>query len=101
MASLLVIPTYSVKGSDWLVPPPGAGVTTLIEALPSVVCSEPGTFPVRTVLLPTVVGTFTPFHCTTVFGAKPLPLIWIEVTEEPMGAASGYVEVSCGAGGVV
>src|ERR1700749_2323879 len=95
------MPTYSVKGNDWLGPPPGAAVTTETVALPGAVCSEPGTLAVRLVLLPKVVGTLWPFHCTTEFVANPVPFTCTDSGIEPSGAEFGVSEVSCGAGGAV
>jgi hypothetical protein len=50
-----------------LVPPPGAGFTTVTLAVPAVLMSAAGTVAVNVVLPTYLVISFTPFHSMTEF----------------------------------
>jgi hypothetical protein len=92
--------TYAVKYCGALVPPPGAGVTTVIGKRPGVARLDTGTFAVRLVELTKVVGTEVPFTSTEEVDTKPVPVTPIE-TAVLIGPALTDNDVSVGTGGFV
>src|SRR5215472_14374640 len=55
-------------------PPPGTGLTTVIETVPAEAISEAGTAPVSCVLFTKVVGRAAPLKSTVAPRTKPAPL---------------------------
>src|ERR1700678_768578 len=78
------------------VPPPGAGVTTAMLALPIVVMSAAVIAAVIWVALTKVVVRLLPFHCTTDFASKPLPLTVNVKAVPPTVAVVGEMLVTVG-----
>src|SRR5580698_8836914 len=81
-----------------VVPPPGAGVTTDTLALPTDVMSEAAIAAVIWVALTRVVVRLLPFHCTTEFESKPLPLTVSVKADPPTIADVGEIDVTAGTG---
>src|ERR671937_1924378 len=87
-----------VNGSDAEKPPPGAGVKTVMFAVPTLATSlaEIVARSVRT--FATVVGRLTPFHWTFENASKPLPVTVSEKSADPAGIRAGDSAVATGAG---
>lgn len=68
------------------VPPPGAGLKTVTEAVPEVAMSLAGTAAVNCVPLPGVVTSATPFHFTTDVLMKFVP-VTVSVKPAPPAVA--------------
>src|SRR5437762_9464052 len=86
----------NVRAAD--VPPPGAGVTTVTEAVPVAAMSAAGIAAVSCVALTKVVVRAAPFHCTVAPFTKPLPVSVSVKPAPPTIALAGDSEVSVGAG---
>ena len=84
------------------VPPPGAGFTTVTDAVPAVRISEAGTCAVSLTALTNVVGSFTPFQSTAepVLPplTKPVPFTVRVKLAPPIVALLGMMEVIAGTG---
>jgi hypothetical protein len=83
------------------VPPPGAGVKTVIEGVPAAATSAAVMVAVNCVALTNTVARALPLICTTEFGAKALPLAVSVKLAPPAVAVVGLMLVSTGAGGAV
>src|SRR5882672_8107419 len=88
--------------SVWLpdVPPPGAGVNTVMLSVPACARSLASTVAVSDVLLPYVVARAVPFTCTTELAAKPLPVAVSTTLPLPAATVAGVMDVSTGADAV-
>src|SRR6266404_29508 len=80
------------------VPPPGAGVTTVTEAVPVAARSAAGIAAVSCVALTKVVVRAAPFHWTVAPFTKPLPVSVSVKPAPPTMALDGDSVVSAGAG---
>jgi hypothetical protein len=81
-------------------PPPGPGVTTVIGTLATgAERSEARIETVSCVLLTYVVERFAPFHCTTEFVTKLLPVTVKEVAALPTVSELGETPPTIGAAG--
>ncbi len=89
--------TVSVAPFD--VPPPGAGVTTVIVAVPPLAISLARIVAVSDVALPTVVARGLPFTCTTDVPTKFVPVTVNANAAPPAVTVAGLIIVSVGAGG--
>ncbi len=85
MAGGLLI--VNIKTLD--VPPPGAGLTTVTEALPGLATSSAVMAAASCVLLTKVVTRFEPFHCTCDVDTNPLPFTVRLKAAEPATALDG------------
>jgi hypothetical protein len=74
------------------VPPPGAGVTTVMLAVPAALTSDAGTCATSWVAEPYVVGRATPFQLTTDVPTKPVPSTVSENELEPAWTLLGASE---------
>src|SRR5206468_457004 len=79
------------------VPPPGAGVTTVTEAVPALAMSAAVIAAVSCVALTKVVVRAAPFHCTVLPVTKPVPVAVSVKAAPPAVALVGDTEVSVGA----
>src|SRR5258706_445501 len=79
-------------------PPPGAGLLTLIWAVPAATRSEAGIVAWSWVSEMNCVGRALPFHITVEALLKPLPLTITVVAAPPGGEADGVSHVTIGAG---
>src|SRR5438874_12776892 len=79
------------------VTPPGAGVTTVTEAVPVAARSAAGIAAVSCVALTKVVVRAAPFHCTLAPLHEPLPVRLIGKPAAPTIALAGDSAVSAGA----
>src|SRR5438309_1013735 len=86
----------NVRAAD--VPPPGAGVTTVTEAVPVAAMSAAGIAAVSCVALTKVVVRAAPFHWTVAPFTKPLPVSVSVKPAPPTMALDGDSVVSVGAG---
>src|SRR5438445_507818 len=86
----------NVCGVD--VPPPGAGVNTVTEAVPAVAMSAVVICAVSCVLLPNVVARWLPFHCTMDELMKFVPVSASVTAAPPAPTLLGDREVSVGLG---
>src|SRR5438552_1720837 len=84
----------NVCGLD--VPPPGAGVNTVTEAVPAVAMSAVVICAVSCVLLPNVVARWLPFHCTMDELMKFVPVAVRVNPAPPATALLGEIELSVG-----
>jgi hypothetical protein len=80
------------------VPPPGVGVTTVIELLPAADRSEAGTAPVICVGLTNFVVKSAPFQFTTVPATNPVPVAVSVNPASPTAALVGETEPRVGVG---
>src|SRR5205823_3111959 len=80
------------------VPPPGAGVMTVTEAVAVAAMSAAGIAAVSCVALTKVVVRAAPFHCTLAPLTKPLPVSVSVKPAPPTIALAGDSDVSVGAG---
>src|SRR5215470_12254939 len=64
----------TVKLRELETPPPGVRFTTVTESGPGLVTALAGTLAVIRLLLKTVVGRLSPFHCTTELEMKFEPI---------------------------
>src|SRR5262249_132396 len=78
-------------------PPPGAGLTTVISAVPAEEMSALVIAAVSWEALTKVVVRALPFHCTTAPDTKPVPLT-VNVNAAPPGAAESGTSLCCGYG---
>src|ERR1700722_769060 len=85
-----------VSGSTEEVPPPGAGVTTEIEAQPRLAIFAGRTTAVRVVLLLKEVESGEPFSRTVELLLKPVPVTVRLVAVEPEAIACGLIDVRVG-----
>src|SRR3954466_2958272 len=97
---LFVIEPYAVKYSVALVPPPGAGVTTVPGNTPGIARAEAGRSAVRLVEFTKVVGAVAPFTSPEEVDTKPVPVTLIE-TAVFIGPALTDNDVSVGTDGFV
>src|SRR5256886_1474533 len=86
----------NVCGLD--VPPPGAGVNAVTEAVPAVAMSAVVICAVSCVLLPNVVARWLPFHCTMDELMKFVPVSASVKAASPATTLLGEIELSVGAG---
>lgn len=80
------------------VPPPGAGFTTVIAAVPVLARSAAVTAAANCVALTNVVTRLDAFHCTCEEATNPLPLKVSVNAPELLIAEAGRIELSVGAG---
>ena len=80
------------------VPPPGAGFTTVTEAVPAARRSLAPIAAVNCVELTKVVARFAPFHCSCELPTKPLPVTVNVNALAPTPADAGKIEAIAGAG---
>src|SRR5207249_2910883 len=80
------------------VPPPGAAVNTVTEAVPAVAMSAVVICALSCVLLPNVVARWLPFHCTMDELMKFVPVSASVKAAPPATALLGESEVSVGPG---
>src|SRR5439155_13134505 len=92
-AGLLIVKVCAAE-----VPPPGAGVTTVTDAVPVAATSAAGSAVVSLVALTKVVVRAAPFHCTVLPATKLLPLAVSVKAALPTVAVAGDSDVSTGAG---
>ena len=78
-------------------PPPGAGLKTVICAVPAAGRSLAGMAAVNCVVLTNVVGRSLPFQRTTDPWLKPLP-VTVSVRAAPVGAVAGDSVLTAGTG---
>src|SRR6266700_3881202 len=95
---LLVTPALMVKDRENEVPPPGAGLNTVIWAVPAVPISLPRMAAVNCVLLTKVVDRLEPFHWTMEPETKFEPLTVSVNAVPPTIALEGDEEVIDGTG---
>src|SRR5206468_2779116 len=88
--------TVNVRATD--VPPPGAGVTTVTEAVPGAARSAAEMAAANWVLLTNVVVRAAPFQRTVEAGTKPLPVTVNVNAAPPTVALLGASVVSTGVG---
>jgi len=79
------------------VPPPGEGLTTVIETVPAVAMSLAEIDPVNWVLLTKLVARALPFHCTTELETKFAPVTVSVNVAPPAVALEGESKVAVGA----
>ena len=83
------------------VPPPGAGVKTVMAAVPALTTLPAGTVAFSWVLFIKMVESAIPFHCTTEVLAKLLPMqINVRVTAPEM-TDTGEMELNTGIGALM
>jgi hypothetical protein len=87
-----------VKATAAELPPPGAGLLTVIDALPAACRSPVLTCAVSDVALLYVVGRAAPFHIAVDDEMKFVPVSVIVTAAEPADAEAGLIDVSVGAG---
>src|SRR5437867_9614335 len=87
-----------VNAPEFDVPPPGAGVNTVTEAVPAVAMSAVVICAVSFVLLPNVVARWLPFHCTMDELMKFVPVAVRVNPAPPATTLLGDREVSVGLG---
>ncbi len=92
-AGLLIVKVCAAE-----VPPPGAGVTTVTDAVPVAATSAAGIAAVSLMALTNVVVRAAPFHCTVLPATKLLPLAVSVKAALPAVAVAGDTDVSTGAG---
>jgi hypothetical protein len=80
------------------VPPPGVGMNTVTEALPTAAMSPAGTVAVRLVALTSVVASAAPFQSTTAPVTKLVPVTVSVKPALPSIAEVGKIDVSVGTG---
>jgi hypothetical protein len=80
------------------VPPPGAGVCTVTEAVPAEVRSDAGTCAVNEVLETYVVASAVPFQATSELEMNPVPVAVSVKAPLPAAAEFGLMLLSAGAG---
>jgi hypothetical protein len=80
------------------VPPPGAGLVTVMFALPAVAMSDAGTAALNCEALAKVVGSAVPFQLTVEVDTKLLPLTVSENAAPPAVAPVGAMPAMVGAG---
>lgn len=80
------------------VPPPGAGLTTVIAAVPEAATSVAVIAAVNCVALTYVVARFAPFHCTWDTATKPLPVRVRVNAADPTALDAGRIEATAGMG---
>jgi branched-subunit amino acid transport protein AzlD len=80
------------------VPPPGEGLTTVIESVPAVAMSLAEIAAVNWVLLTKLVARALPFHCTTELETKFAPVTVSVNVAPPAVALEGESKVAVGAG---
>jgi hypothetical protein len=80
------------------VPPPGAGFTTVIGAVPAVAIREAGTVAVSCVEETNIVTSACPFHFTVEPETKLLPLTVRVKSAPPEAAQLGLSDVVVGSG---
>jgi hypothetical protein len=85
-----------VTGAD--VPPPGAGLVTVMLADPALAISLAGTWAVSWLALAKVVVSAVPFHFTTEFATKLAPLTVNVKVAPPTVAPVGATDATVGAG---
>lgn len=83
------------------VPPPGAGLNTVTEAVAAVRMSAAGTAAINWVALVNVVTSAAPFHWTTEAPTKPEPVTVSEKAAEPAIAEVGSRDVRTGTGSLI
>ena len=87
-----------VNVNDCDVPPPGAGVSTFICAVPLDAMSAAAIDACNCAALTNVVGRAAPFHCTVEEEVKPLPLAVSVNGPPPENTWVGDSEVTTGSG---
>lgn len=90
----------TVNVTEFDVPPPGVGLKTVMEAVPTVATSAAGTVAVSCVDEPNVVGSAEPFQLTTEVETKFVPFT-VKGNGEGLGCAVtqvGLIELMVGAG---
>src|SRR5262245_2474615 len=80
------------------VPPPGAGVTTVIGQAPATARSAADSVASNCVELTNVVGRGDPFHASTDDDVNLLPSTWTVTGAEPATADVGDIDATTGAG---
>ena len=80
------------------VPPPGAGLTTVIDAVPAVATRDAGTVAVSCVEETNVVASVVAFHFTVEVETKFVPFTVMVNDEHPAGYEFGLSEVVVGTG---
>jgi hypothetical protein len=88
----------TANGSGLDVPPPGAGVCTVTVAVPAAAKSAAGTCACNCVVLPAVVGSGVPFHCTTESPTKFPPVTVKVIGVMPVMPPEGESAVKAGTG---
>lgn len=87
-----------VKLSEFDVPPPGAGFTTVTAAVPEAAMSPAGIAAVNCVEFTKVVVRAVPFHCATELAMKFVPLSVSVNAAPPAPAEEGTSDVRVGTG---
>ena len=95
---LLTIIVVIVKVSEPLVPPPGAGVKTVIAAVPAVAMLAAETTVVNCDELLKLVVSATPFHCMTDPLTKLLPVTVSVKLADPATTLVGDIDTDTGTG---
>src|SRR2546422_689245 len=90
--------TVTVSVAPFDVPPPGAGVTTMIACVPAAARSLAGSCAVTCVADPYVVGRAAPSTCTTDPGTNPVPVTVSVHAALPATTLAGPSAVSVGSG---
>lgn len=96
-ADVFAIGTYAVRYCGVLVPPPGAGVVTVMVNTPGIVSNDAGTCALSEVELANPVGCTVPFIEMTDALVNPLPVTVI-VVGVFSGTAAGLIPVTVGKG---
>src|SRR5208337_1026229 len=84
------------KRNTFETPPPGAGLETVIWAMPAAAISLAVTCAVSGLPLTKVVASALPSHVTVAFGAKPEPVNVSEKAAPPAVALNGEKEIKDG-----
>jgi hypothetical protein len=84
-----LVGTVTVNGTAFEVPPPGAGLKTVTEAVVGTATSEAGTFAKSLLEVTKVVASGAPFQFTTEVETNPVPFTVSVRPGEPGAAASG------------
>jgi hypothetical protein len=92
-ARLLIVNVWALE-----VPPPGAGLNTVTDAVPAEAMSAAVICAVSCVLLPNVVARALPFHCTIDELMKFVPVSARVKAAPPAVALGGEIELSVGLG---
>ena len=89
---------FTVKFTEFEVPPPGEGLTTVTETVPAVAMSPADIAAVNCVPLTNVLARALPFHCTVEPETKFVPLTVSVNADPPAMALEGEAEAKVGPG---
>lgn len=86
------------KSATFDIPPPGAGLVTVTDAVPAVLISAAVILAVSCVGVRKMVDRSAPFHCTTELVTNPVPLTVRVKAAPPFIALAGETLVTVGTG---